>query len=104
MKYMFLLLVLLSSCSNDTLIKYSVYSDQGEFDILYSYNIKDTGDIQWSDEIASKGEVFIYVQPKEQNQTLDVRVMYIANNGIELYKRVVSDKPILIKGKIRALP
>jgi len=101
-KYIVLLLVLLlSSCANSMLIKYQVNSEEGTFEILYDDNIPEVGDTLWEKESFTDGSVSIYVKPLEQSQTLDVRVFYETANSSGTYKRVVSQKAILINDKVR---
>lgn len=101
-KYIILILlcVFVAACDPHILTKYSVVAD-GSFSILT--DAEEVATNYWSKDVFSSGNVEIYVKPITASE-IDVRVLYIANNGIETYAHIVDSKPILIKGVIHPLP
>lgn len=101
------LLIILSSCSETYLIRYSVTGTATTATLTYydnGYNIEENITIPWTKDIFIRsGELTGISVLNTSDGKIDGRVFFKGNNGWQLYKRQIDENFIMIKGVINSI-
>lgn len=108
MRYIiFITVLLLSSCSESYLVKYTLQGTATTADITYydnGVNVSESISIPWSKEIFVRDGDMIGISAHNTSYgEMDCMILFYGNGNIQLYDRQVDDLYILIKGVIHSI-